>query len=94
MAVIDANPHTIAAMRCEGLYFAQARELAACDRESISLPAGATVREALDAIMAKHPALQSLSGRLAIAVDERYASPDTPLRDGCVIALIPPVSGG
>ena len=92
--MIDANAPTIAAMRCEVLYFAQARELAACDREPIDLPSGATVRAALAAIMAKHASLQSLSGRLAIAVDERYAPPDAPLRDGCVIALIPPVSGG
>ena len=92
--MIDATAPTISAMRCEVLYFAQARELAANDRESINLPEGATVREALAAIMTKHPTLQSLSGRLAIAVDERYASHDAPLRDGCVIALIPPVSGG
>lgn len=81
-------------MRCEVLFFAQAREAAKCDRQSIDLPAESTVRDALDALGVQHPTLQSLRGRLAVAVDQRYATADSPLRDGCVIALIPPVSGG
>lgn len=81
-------------MRCEVLFFAQAREAAGSDRQSIDLPDRATVRTVLDALSAQHPHLQMLRGRLAVAIDQRYASADTPLREGCVIALIPPVSGG
>jgi molybdopterin converting factor subunit 1 len=81
-------------MRCTVLLFAQAKELANLDRMMIELPANALVRDAVELIMQQHPALVPLRDLLALAVDQRYATPQTPLHDGCVIALIPPVSGG
>ncbi len=41
---------------------------------------------------AEHPALKNLRYRLA--VDKQMAHDDTPLRDGSVVALLPPFSGG
>jgi molybdopterin converting factor subunit 1 len=81
-------------MQCTVLFFAQARDLAGCERMSIDLPRAATAGDALEAIMRLHPALQPLRDRMAVAVDERYARLEAPLSDGCTIALIPPVSGG
>lgn len=81
-------------MQCTVLFFAQARDLAKRDSMRIELPDNALVRDAMDAIMGEHSALLPLRDRLAVAVDERYARLDSPLRDGCTIALIPPVSGG
>lgn len=40
-----------------------------------------------------YPALRQLT-TLAIAVNTEYAGPDTPIREGDEVALIPPVSGG
>jgi molybdopterin converting factor subunit 1 len=88
-----ASPYDVH-MRCDVLLFAQARDVAGCDRLAIDLPAGATAADALDAIIRMRPPLESLRHRLAVAVDARYAPPSAPLRDGCTIALIPPVSGG
>jgi molybdopterin converting factor subunit 1 len=81
-------------MQCTVLFFAHARDLAGCDRLRVDLPANARVGDAMDLILQRHPALVPLRERLAVAVDERYARPDSPLREGCTIALIPPVSGG
>lgn len=82
-------------MQCTVLLFAQARELAAGrDRFAIKLPDNALAGEAIELIMQQIPRLVPLRDLLAIAVDERYATPQTPLRDGSMIALIPPVSGG
>ena len=81
-------------MRCTVLLFAQARELAATDQVAIDLHAGSTVADALATLFDRYPALEPMRDRLAIAVDERYASPSAPLYDRCTIALIPPVSGG
>lgn len=53
-----------------------------------------TVRALLDALIAQHPALEPWADRIAVAVDEQYATRETILRDGQTIALIPPVSGG
>jgi molybdopterin converting factor subunit 1 len=36
----------------------------------------------------------AILGRSALAVNERYATRTTPVREGDVVAVIPPVSGG
>jgi molybdopterin converting factor subunit 1 len=81
-------------MRCEVRLFAQARELAGTDRFSLDLPERATVADAMDHILQRHPALLPLRDRLAMAIDQRYAPPTAALSEDCTIALIPPVSGG
>ena len=81
-------------MRCTVLLFAQARDAAGNDRVALQLPDTATVADAMTLLVEKSPALAPLRHRLAIAVDERYARPETRLRDGCTLAIIPPVSGG
>ena len=58
------------------------------------MPDGATVHDALERLAAEHAAVAAMRGRIAVAVDERYAAPETALSDGCTVALIPPVSGG
>ncbi len=81
-------------MQCTALFFAQARDLAGCESITLDLPANARVLDAMKSILEAHPALAPLRDRLAIAVDQRYARLNTPLHDGCAIAIIPPVSGG
>jgi molybdopterin converting factor subunit 1 len=81
-------------MRCEVLLFAQLRESIGENQIAIELADNATVRDALEALAALHEPIASMQGRLAIAVDQKYQSMSARLRDGCTIALIPPVSGG
>ena len=81
-------------MRVTILYFAAARERAGVSTEALELPDGATAGEALAAVCDRHPALQAVAGKLRLAVDQDFAQPDRQLRDGCEVALIPPVSGG
>jgi molybdopterin converting factor small subunit len=40
------------------------------------------------------PKLNQSPSKIAYAVNEQFVSQDTPLQDGDVLALIPPVSGG
>lgn len=75
-------------------FFAQCRELAGTAEYELSLSPSATVAQALEEVYQRFPALGDLRGRLLIAVNERYATPETPLRTGDVLALLPPVSGG
>jgi molybdopterin converting factor subunit 1 len=78
-------------MRVTVLYFAAARERAGTAREELELPDGSGASDALDAIVARHPELQPIAGKLRLAVDQDFAGT---LRDGSEVALIPPVSGG
>lgn len=74
--------------------FAAARELGGSGEIGIELPAGATLGELRDALIFTAPALAALAQRSMVAVNEEYANDATLLREGDVVALIPPVSGG
>ena len=73
--------------------FASYREAAGVGSVDLDLPAHATVRDALAAIVRVHPSL-ARAPRLVIARNREYARDDEPLSDGDEVALIPPVSGG
>jgi molybdopterin converting factor subunit 1 len=81
-------------LRLNVLFFAQAREAAACASAALELPAGSRVRDALEALAKLHPALAPLRAHLAVAVDGTLARSEDPLADGAEVALLPPVSGG
>jgi molybdopterin converting factor small subunit/GNAT superfamily N-acetyltransferase len=84
----------MALMTVTVLLFAQARERAGSSRYSLELPEGSRVSDALAMLERDHPGLGTLRPHLAVAVDRRLAPLDTPLSDGCELALLPPVSGG
>ena len=81
-------------MRIQLLFFGTVKDLAGAPGERLELPPGATVSSLLDHCAAAHPRLQQFLPALAVAVNEEYASRAAALRDGDVVALIPPVSGG
>jgi molybdopterin converting factor subunit 1 len=74
--------------------FAVAKELAGRDELTVDLPAGATVRDLSDLVVAASPALARILPHALWAVGAAYASDNTPLNEQSEIALIPPVSGG
>ncbi len=81
-------------MRLTVLLFAAAREAAGTSRLSLDLPEGATVASLRAALAERLPALDPLWPYLQVAVDREIAAPESPLRDGQEIALLPPVAGG
>jgi molybdenum cofactor cytidylyltransferase len=74
--------------------FALAKDRAGRPELEIELTPGSTVRELRTAIGEMTPALGPLLSSALIAVDEEYASDNTPISPSSRIALIPPVSGG
>ena len=80
-------------MRVNVRLFASYREAAGVGRFEIELPDGATVRDAVAAVVARHPLVAS--GRSVVMARNRdYVDADAALADGDELALIPPVSGG
>lgn len=53
-----------------------------------------TVAQAWEALRGSYPRLDRLPPPAAFAVNDEYVRPDTPLRDGDELILVPPVSGG
>jgi molybdopterin synthase catalytic subunit len=56
----------------------------------------ATVGELLSVLERDHPALAGLltGGRMLVSVNQEFAAPETGLKDGDEVALMPPFSGG
>jgi molybdopterin converting factor subunit 1 len=77
------------------LYFAAIRDLVGLNEESIELPDEiARVADLPSFLERTKPALSGRLHGVRIAVNETFANGEEPLRDGDVVALIPPVAGG
>lgn len=81
-------------MRVRLLFFGILKDLASISSDTLDLPEGATVREAISKCEAKAPRIKGLLASSAIAVNKAYASAETELKENDEIALLPPVSGG
>jgi MoaE-MoaD fusion protein len=80
-------------VRVRVLFFASYAEAFGRAEQSLELPAGASVGDAV-AMLKREPAAARLPPSPLVAVNQRYARPDTKLADGDEVALIPPVAGG
>ena len=80
------------------VYFAWVRERIGSDGEALALPAGvATVGGLLDWLAGRSPGhAAALADRSAVrvAVDQVFATADTPVAGGSEVAIFPPVTGG
>ena len=86
----QAPPANTASVRL----FARLSEIAGVRRVVIELGSGLTAREVFLNVCHRFPGLQEYEGRLLFAVNADYASPDTVVKAGDELTLIPPVSGG
>ncbi len=68
-------------------------DIAGTDTLEYALVPPASIADLRELLRARYPRLES-SRHLRFAVNEEYAEPDHVLREGDVVALIPPVSGG
>jgi molybdopterin converting factor subunit 1 len=81
-------------MKLDITFFALYRERAGRRQYSLELPGGATVADLTQAIRERFPNLAPPEVNIVVAVNTEYAEPDTVLREGDEVCLIPPVSGG
>jgi molybdopterin converting factor small subunit len=75
------------------LLFARYRESAGRDSVQVEVPAGATLGEVWERVMAAVPSLRDEIAPL-MACDRVYARRDRTLRGTEEVAMFPPVSGG
>ncbi len=81
-------------MRVRVLFFGMLKDLAGKASDEIDLEDGALVRDLLTGCQARIPRLKESMSSLAVAVNQQYAGPETKLKAGDEVALLPPVSGG
>jgi len=81
-------------MRIKVKLFALYREKAGFSEASMELQEGALVQDAMGELLKRAPALGEVLDKAFVAVNRRYARPDSQLKDGDELAVFPPVSGG
>jgi len=90
-------------LRVRTLYFARLRELTGREEEELDVPENATCADVVRFIADRYgDALRrylfdesgSLRRGLAIALNGEKVSPETPVREGDTVVVIPPISGG
>jgi len=74
--------------------FASHREAAGVAELVVELPAGSRAADALAMCRRSHPGLPSSDRGIAFAVNREFAKPQTALREGDEVAVLPPVAGG
>jgi sulfur-carrier protein len=60
----------------------------------LEFPNGTTVAAVCDRLIAEHPEIAQLRNITRFGVNLDFVEPDTILKDGDEVVLIPPVSGG
>jgi molybdopterin converting factor small subunit len=87
--------HAAAPMKIRVLLFGPLAEQAgAGPAPELELPEGSRAGDVLAAVAERLPRLAPSLASAALAVNAAYVRRDAPLRDGDVVALLPPVSGG
>jgi MoaE-MoaD fusion protein len=81
-------------MRVRVLFFGMLKDFAGKASDSLDLPEGGLVRDVLSHYLSEIPRLKDSLASLAVAVNQEYAGPETVLKSGDEVALLPPVSGG
>ena len=81
-------------MKIRVIAFATASDILGKNALELTLPEGSGTAELRRELAARHPNLEVLWERLAVAVDGELVRGERRLTDGCEVALLPPVSGG
>ena len=82
-------------MKIKLLAFATASDIVGSGSQEITLDDGARLSDLKAMLLQKHPVLESVWDRLAVAVGGHLVQNQDPvLKDGDEVALLPPVSGG
>jgi molybdopterin converting factor subunit 1 len=81
-------------MRVTVRLFARLRDIAGTGDLSREAPAGATVRDVWQGLVAEFPEMARYESSMSSAVNADYARMSVAVSDGDEIAFLPPVSGG
>jgi molybdopterin synthase catalytic subunit len=70
------------------------KDLIGRSSDSLDLPDQATLRDLLAHYQQQTPRLEPIAASLAMSINQEYAPPESQLKSGDEVALLPPVSGG
>lgn len=81
-------------MQIRVLFFGMLKDLAGQGSQLVSLPEPATLNDLLGWLGQQIPRLKPHLPSIAMSINQEYAQPESALKQGDEVALLPPVSGG
>ncbi len=81
-------------MKIDVLYFSSLKDKIKKNKESIEIKENSNLTDLINFLKEKHPEISQNLDNVMVAVNEEYVDKDYILKNGDVVALIPPVSGG
>ncbi len=81
-------------MKVRAEFFSRLREIVGTASLEVSLPSNARVSELVAKLCNDYPRLRDFEKSMLFGIDVEFVDRDYPLRDGDVIAIMPPVQGG
>ena len=79
---------------CTVLLFGKAAEIVGKREAKLSLPSNSIAGDIFRALSEEDSEFLNLKSTCAVAVNHTLCTHETPLEDGAVVAILPPVSGG
>jgi MoaD family protein len=81
-------------LRVRAEFYSRLREIVGAPSLEIALNKGATVRELVKKLSDEHPQLCDFEKSMLFGIGVEFVDRDHLLKDGDVIAIMPPVQGG
>ncbi len=81
-------------MQVHVLFFGMLKDVVGRGNDTLSLPDHATLGDVLSHYEERYPRLRTFTASMALSINQEYAGPESELKQGDEIALLPPVSGG
>ena len=81
-------------MKIQVLFFGACREAIGQHEFNCELTSPANVAQASQDLLVKFPPLKDFGNSLLFAINEEHSRPNDLLKEGDVLAIFPPVSGG
>src|ERR1700733_1458064 len=81
-------------MQVRVLFFGVLKDLTGHTSDLLNLPEHATLGDVVLHYEDINPRLNELAASIAVSINQEFAEPDSPLKEGDEIAFLPPVSGG
>ena len=82
------------AMNVRAEFYSRLRELVGASNLEIALPDNATVSDLMQHLFSEYPKLRDFQNSMLFGIGVNFVEKSHPLRDGEVIAIMPPVQGG
>ncbi len=92
--VLQAPLSRVGGIRVDVMYFAQMREVAGLQSESVELVSGSRAKDVISTALKLHPRMASVAKQMRVLVNNKLVDLDHSILEGDSVALLTPSCGG